>query len=64
MQVRGGNALLGWVQVPGNKSISHRALLLAALAEGESTITGLSDGDDVRRTLLAIPRPRSQGDRG
>ena len=32
---------------PGDKSISHRALLLAALAEGTSTITGLSDGDDV-----------------
>lgn len=54
MQVRGGNALVGPVRVPGDKSISHRALLLAALAEGESTINGLSDGDDVRRTLLAI----------
>jgi 3-phosphoshikimate 1-carboxyvinyltransferase len=54
MQVRGGNALFGSVRVPGDKSISHRALLLAALAEGESTITGLSDGDDVRRTLLAV----------
>jgi 3-phosphoshikimate 1-carboxyvinyltransferase len=54
MQVRGGNALVGSVRVPGDKSISHRALLLAALAEGESTITGLSDGDDVHRTLVAI----------
>jgi 3-phosphoshikimate 1-carboxyvinyltransferase len=54
MQVRGGNALVGSVRVPGDKSISHRALLLAALADGESTITGLSDGDDVHRTLLAI----------
>ncbi|HWF20607.1 MAG TPA: 3-phosphoshikimate 1-carboxyvinyltransferase [Acidimicrobiales bacterium] len=54
MQVRGGNALVGSVHVPGDKSISHRALLLAALAEGESTITGLSDGDDVHRTLVAI----------
>ncbi len=54
MQVRGGTALVGSVRVPGDKSISHRALLLAALADGESTITGLSDGDDVRRTLLAV----------
>jgi 3-phosphoshikimate 1-carboxyvinyltransferase len=54
MQVRGGSALVGSVRVPGDKSISHRALLLAALAEGESTIIGLSDGDDVHRTLLAI----------
>jgi 3-phosphoshikimate 1-carboxyvinyltransferase len=54
MQVRGGHSLVGSVRVPGDKSISHRALLLAALAEGESTITGLSDGDDVHRTLMAI----------
>ena len=36
--------------MPGDKSISHRALLLAALAEGTSTITGLSPGDDVAGT--------------
>lgn len=54
MQVRGGHALVGSVRVPGDKSISHRALLLAALADGESAITGLSDGDDVHRTLVAI----------
>ncbi|GAC1313012.1 MAG: 3-phosphoshikimate 1-carboxyvinyltransferase [Acidimicrobiales bacterium] len=46
--------LRGRLRVPGDKSISHRALLLAALAEGESTIRGLSDGDDVRRTAVAI----------
>ncbi len=40
--------------MPGDKSISHRALLLAALAEGTSTITGLSDGDDVERTAGAV----------
>ena len=40
--------------MPGDKSISHRALLLAALAEGTSTITGLSDGDDVARTRRAV----------
>jgi 3-phosphoshikimate 1-carboxyvinyltransferase len=54
MQVRGGHALVGSVRVPGDKSISHRALLLAALADGESSITGLSDGDDVHRTLVGI----------
>ena len=46
--------LRGRVRVPGDKSMSHRALLLAALAEGRSTIRGLSDGDDVRRTAVAI----------
>ncbi len=40
--------------VPGDKSISHRALILSGLAEGSSTITGLSNGDDVRNTALAM----------
>src|SRR3954468_20863964 len=40
--------------MPGDKSISHRALLLAARAEGTSRVTGLSDGDDVRHTAAAI----------
>jgi 3-phosphoshikimate 1-carboxyvinyltransferase len=52
--VRGGSPLTGTVTVPGDKSISHRALLLAALAEGTSTIHGLSHGDDVARTLAAV----------
>jgi 3-phosphoshikimate 1-carboxyvinyltransferase len=42
------------LRVPGDKSISHRALLLAARAGGTSRIAGLSDGDDVRRTRDAI----------
>ncbi len=53
-QVAGGRPLVGTIEVPGDKSISHRALLLAALAEGTSTITGLSDGDDVARTAAAV----------
>lgn len=44
----------GVTRVPGDKSISHRALLLAALAEGRSEIAGLSAGDDVARTREAI----------
>jgi 3-phosphoshikimate 1-carboxyvinyltransferase len=42
------------LRVPGDKSISHRALLMAARATGTSTITGLSDGDDVGRTRAAV----------
>lgn len=49
---RGG--LSGRIRVPGDKSISHRALLLAARAEGESRIVGLSDGADVVATARAI----------
>ncbi len=46
--------LRGRLRVPGDKSISHRALLLAARAEGRSRISGLSTGADVRHTLEAI----------
>ena len=41
----------GKTSVPGDKSISHRALLISALAQGTSQIVGLNYGDDVVRTL-------------
>jgi 3-phosphoshikimate 1-carboxyvinyltransferase len=40
--------------VPGDKSISHRALILGALAEGETCIRSLADGDDVRSTMRCL----------
>jgi 3-phosphoshikimate 1-carboxyvinyltransferase len=40
----------GTVRVPGDKSISHRSLILASLAEGESRIGGILDSEDVRST--------------
>lgn len=46
--------LRGRLVVPGDKSISHRALLLAALAAGRSHITGLSTGLDVSATAAAM----------
>jgi len=52
--VESGRPLRGRLRVPGDKSISHRALLLAARAEGTSHVTGLSDGEDVTHTLDAI----------
>ena len=42
--------LRGELTLPGDKSISHRALMLAALAAGESRIRGAGDGADVRST--------------
>ena len=54
LEVAGGRRLHGRVRVPGDKSISHRALLLAGLAEGTSHLTGLSGGDDVARTAAAV----------
>ena len=54
MRIEGGSPLRGSVRPPGDKSISHRALILSALAEGESQIFGLSDGEDVARTAAAL----------
>jgi 3-phosphoshikimate 1-carboxyvinyltransferase len=52
--VSGGSPLGGELRVPGDKSLSHRALLVGALAEGTTVVRGLSDGDDVHRTLEAV----------
>lgn len=46
--------LRGTLKVPGDKSISHRALMLSALAVGESKITGLLEGEDVLATAAAM----------
>ena len=46
--------LRGRVAVPGDKSISHRALMFAALAVGETRISGLLEGEDVLRTAAAM----------
>ena len=48
-----GSALRGRVRVPGDKSISHRSLILGLLAIGETRIEGLLEGDDVLRTARA-----------
>ncbi|MGQ0824775.1 MAG: 3-phosphoshikimate 1-carboxyvinyltransferase [Actinomycetota bacterium] len=50
----GGRPLRGRLRVPGDKSISHRALLFAALAEGPSRLSGLATGQDVHATRLAL----------
>lgn len=46
--------LRGVARAPGDKSISHRALMLGALAVGESVIDGLLEGEDVLRTAAAM----------
>lgn len=50
----GGRALTGPVLIPGDKSISHRALLLSALSPERSLISGLGPGDDVVATGEAL----------
>ena len=49
-----GVSLQGTLQIPGDKSISHRALMLGALAEGETTIQGLLLGEDPRSTAACF----------
>ncbi|MAD10207.1 MAG: 3-phosphoshikimate 1-carboxyvinyltransferase [Alteromonas sp.] len=48
------NKIDGTVNVPGSKSLSNRALLLAALAKGETRLTNLLDSDDIRHMLDAL----------
>jgi 3-phosphoshikimate 1-carboxyvinyltransferase len=52
--VRPAARLRGELRLPGDKSISHRALIFAALAAGDSRITGAGDGADVRSTAAAM----------
>ncbi len=47
-------SLVGELRVPGDKSVSHRALIFGALAEGTTSIRGLSDGEDVGSTRRCL----------
>ena len=48
------NGLRGDIEVPGDKSMSHRALILGAMASGETHVRGLLEGDDVLHTADAV----------
>src|SRR5262245_8182699 len=52
--IEGGRALAGSIVAPPDKSITHRALLFAALGEGECTVSPLGGGRDNRATLGAL----------
>jgi 3-phosphoshikimate 1-carboxyvinyltransferase len=69
--VRPAARLRGELRLPGDKSISHRALMLATIAAGESRISGAGDGADVRSTAgicaalgARVERVRGTGDDG
>ena len=53
---RGDLVVNGELRVPGDKSVSHRALIFAALAEGTSRVRGLLDSADVRSTASVLRR--------
>jgi len=54
LEARSSGPLIGKVRVPGDKSISHRALILGALAVGETRVSGLLEGEDVLNTAKAM----------
>ena len=56
LTVKPGQALKGKVMIPGDKSISHRSIMCAALAEGNSVIRGFLKGDDCLATLNAFSK--------
>ena len=53
---RPGKPLHGELRVPGDKSVSHRALMLSAIAEGTSHIRGFLEGDDTRATAAVLSK--------
>ena len=55
--------LTGRVRVPGDKSISHRSIMLGALAIGETKVTGLLEGEDVLATATAMRTMGARADR-
>ena len=63
LEARSSGPLTGKVRVPGDKSISHRALILGALAAGETRISGLLEGEDVLNTAKAMQALGAKVDR-
>ncbi len=54
MATAAGSGLTGTIRVPGDKSISHRAVLFSAMSDGECSLTGVLDSEDVRSTIGAV----------
>jgi len=64
LTARRAGPLTGRVRVPGDKSISHRALILGAMTVGESTVAGLLEGEDVLHTADAMRALGARLERG
>ena len=52
--VKPATRVAGTLRVPGDKSIAHRGLILGSLADGDSVISGLPEGEDVRATVACL----------
>lgn len=64
LSARRSGPLSGAARVPGDKSISHRALMLGALCVGRTTVEGLLEGEDVLRTAEAMRQMGATVERG
>ena len=49
-----GGSLTGSIRVPGDKSMSHRSIMLGSIAEGRTSVSGFLEGDDALATLTAF----------
>jgi 3-phosphoshikimate 1-carboxyvinyltransferase len=63
LEARASGPLSGKVRIPGDKSISHRALILGALSVGQTTISGLLEGEDVLNTAKSMQALGAKVDR-
>jgi len=64
LTARRGGSLQGRARVPGDKSISHRALILGAMTVGETAVSGLLEGEDVLHTAAAMRALGARVERG
>ena len=64
LTARRGGPLQGRIRVPGDKSISHRALIISAMTVGETTVAGLLEGEDVLNTAKAVQALGARVERG
>jgi len=55
-KVQSSDPIRGRIRVPGDKSISHRSIMLGALADGVTTVTGFLEGADSLATLAAFQK--------
>ena len=60
MEIQPAASLRGALRVPGDKSVSHRALLVSAVCEGETVVRGFGRSLDTESTLAACGRSASR----
>ena len=54
LRLHGGSPLTGRVRIPGDKSVSHRALIFNAIASGDATVSGILESEDVEATAKCL----------